>query len=41
MKVLVFDGIIDASGTKTNVEIGLIEDVGEYEMMNSGREVLR
>jgi hypothetical protein len=35
MKVLVFDGIIDASGTKTNVEIGLIEDVGEYEMMIS------
>ena len=35
MKVLVFGGIIDASGTKTNVEIGLIEEVGEYEMMIS------
>ena len=32
-KVLVFSGVIDSSGTKTEVEIGTIKEVGEFELL--------
>ncbi len=36
-KALVFSGVVDSSGVKTKVEIGTIEEVGEYELMISFR----
>lgn len=32
-RVLVFSGLIDSSGTKTDVQIGTIVEVGEYELL--------
>ena len=31
--MLVFSGVIDSSGTKTEVEIGTIKEVGEFELL--------
>lgn len=32
-KVLIYNGTIDVSGTRTSVEVGTIEEVGEYELL--------
>ena len=32
-RVIVFSGHIDASGTRTDVQLGTIEEVGEFELM--------